>query len=134
MWQEIELTIPGPGRVDADFGDFVVPTDHPPDDDRAGRPPEPWFLFLASIGTCAASFVEDHLRSEGLSPEGVRLVQRTTLDEATAALEVSIEVRLPDDFPEDHRAGVVAAANACTVKRALEAGPRVRIGIGEAGP
>jgi len=125
MSREIVVSIPGPGRADADFGDFVVRTDHP-GDDRADGPVEPWFLFLASVGTCAAAFVAAWCREEGLPAEGLRLVQREVRD-GDLVRGFEIEIRTPPGFPPGREADLVRAAGECTVKRVLEAGPDFRI-------
>ena len=136
MWHEIIHSIPGPGRADARFENgLVIHTDHPPDDDREGRPPEPWLLFLASIGTCAASFVADYCDSHGLPVNEVRLIQSQDLDEANAALTgIHFRIEVPPTFPEEHRLLLVKAAGACTVKRVIEAGPSFDVHVVEAEP
>lgn len=134
MWDEIIHTVPEFGKVDTSFGDFTIRTDHPPPGDRTGRAPEPFAIFLASIGACAASFVVDHLKAEGLPIEGLRFVQRQTFagpDHTIPAFEIDIEV--PADFPAEHRAALIEEANACTVKRVIEAGPAFRFTVREAG-
>jgi len=132
MWNEIEHRITGPGRVESDFGDHVIRSDHPREGERDGRPPEPWRLFLASIGACVASFVDHHCREEGIGPEEIRIVQRQEFTGPERTLgTIGIEVRLPEGFPPKHRDGVLAAAERCTVKRVIEAGMRVRISLAE---
>jgi ribosomal protein S12 methylthiotransferase accessory factor len=133
MWREIIHSIPVPGRAEARFADgLVIRTDHAPDDVREGRTPEPWLLFLASIGTCAASFVGDYCDRHGLPADGIRVVQRQDLDGTGSALTgIRLEIRVPPSFPLEHRLPLVEAAEACTVKRVIEAGPTFRIEIGE---
>ena len=127
MWEEIVHRIEGPGRVVADFGSVTVGTDHP-GTDREGRDPEPWLLFLASIGTCAASFVADAAAERGIDPVGLRIVQRTRFrDDGTDALDVSIEIEGDPELTAEDRAALVEAAKRCTVKRAIEDGTRIRI-------
>lgn len=134
MWQEIVHTIPGPGRVDARIGDVVIRTDHPPPDELESRPPTPWLLFLSSIGTCMASFVAAYLREHGLSTEGVRLVQRQRVADGLELVEgFTVRIEVPPDFPEEHRAGLVDAANDCTVKRVMEAGPSFDLEVRSSG-
>ena len=130
MWHEITFTLPAYGQVDAHFRDFVVPTDHPPARAREGRAPEPFALFLASIGTCVASFVADYLQEHDLPLTDVRLVQRQSFtgpgpDRTIPAFEIQIVT--PPGFPEGHRDALVAAAEACTVKRVIQALPEFRI-------
>jgi ribosomal protein S12 methylthiotransferase accessory factor len=130
MWREIVHTMPGPGRVDSDFGGCVVPSDHPPDDAREGRAPEPWFLFLASIGSCMASFVADACRQRGLPTDGIRLVQRQDpAEEDDTVPEVAVGIEVPEDFSKDDRRALAEAAAACTVKRVLESPPTFRIEV-----
>jgi putative redox protein len=130
VWTEIVHRITGPGRVEADFGSFTIPTDHPAETERGVRPPEPWCVFLASIGTCMASFVAERCETLGLDPREVTLVQRHRLGEAERFLdEVEVEIRVPPDTPPEHREALVEAAAACTVKRVLEAPPSFRIEV-----
>jgi ribosomal protein S12 methylthiotransferase accessory factor len=124
MSDEIHLSIDGPGRVTADFGDFGIRADHPPDDELAERDPTPWSMFLASIGTCAASFVAAAATEEGLDAESIRLVMRHEFrEDAGCALDVTIGI----DGPEEARERLVAAANRCTVKAAIEEGVTITI-------
>jgi len=50
---ELVISFPGGKRVDAQVGDFTLRTDQPKDHGGDGSAPEPFALFLASIGTCA---------------------------------------------------------------------------------
>jgi len=127
MWEEIVHRVEGPGRVVADFGPIAIPTDHP-DGEREGRDPEPWLLFLASIGTCAASFVAAAAVTRGIDPAGLRIVQRQDFrDEDGDALDVTIGIESDTPLSEEDRAALVAAGERCTVKRAIEDGTTIRI-------
>jgi putative redox protein len=130
MWRVIVHTIPGPGRVDSDVSGCVIPTDHPPADARAGRAPEPWFLFLSSIGSCMASFVSDCCRERSLPTDGIRLIQRQDLAEVGDTIpEVAVEIEVPGGFSEEDREALAAAAAACTVKHVIEFPPTFRIDV-----
>jgi ribosomal protein S12 methylthiotransferase accessory factor len=124
MNDEIRLSIDGPGKVTAHFGDFVIRTDHPPDDEREERDPTPWSMFLASIGACAASFVAAAAQEEGIDPSSLRLVMRHDFrGDAGCALDVAIEI----EGAGEARERLVAAANRCTVKHAIEEGTTITI-------
>jgi ribosomal protein S12 methylthiotransferase accessory factor len=128
MWREIVHRVEGPGRIVAEIGPVAIGTDHPGDQDRAGRDPEPWLLFLASIGTCAASFAAAAARERGIDPATLRIVQRQDFrDDGTNALDMEIEIRCESALGEADRAALVAAAGRCTVKRAIEDGTTIRI-------
>lgn len=127
MWEEIVHRIEGPGRVVADFGPVTIPTDHP-GEEREGRDPEPWLLFLASIGTCAASFVAGAAAELGLDPTTIRVVQRQDFRDAEgSALDVSIRIESDTPISDDDRDALVSAAERCTVKQAIEDGTTIRI-------
>ena len=130
MWQRIVHTVPGPGRVDSDVGGCVIRTDHPPENARAGRAPEPWLLFLSSIGSCMASFVADCCRQKGLPVDGIRLIQHQDFGEIDGPIpEVAVEIEVPENFSEEDREALVKAAAACTVKLVIESPPTFRISV-----
>ncbi len=127
-WEEIVHRMPGPGRVDSDFGAFTIASDHPPEFDREGRAPEPWNQFLASIGSCMASFVMAYCAKHELAYDGIELIQRQKREENELHFrEIAVEIRVPDDFPPEHRESLAEAARNCTVKRVIENAPVFRI-------
>ena len=73
---EMIVDFPGGARVDAHFGEYTVGTDQPPQGGGLGSAPTPFAVFLASVGTCAGIYVLGFCRQRGLSPEGVRILQR----------------------------------------------------------
>jgi putative redox protein len=114
----------GPGaRVDGQVGPFSIPTDQPPD----ATAPSPFTLFLASIGACAAYYVQVFCRKRGLDTEGIRVTQHNTKGATGLVEEIRLELELPADFPDRYRDAVVRAAEQCTVKKHLEHPPRIEI-------
>ncbi len=86
--------------------------------------PAPFDLFLLSIGTCAGYYVLSFLQQRGLSTDGAGIVLRREVDQDShLPSKISLEIRLPGDFPEKYRDAVVRAAEQCAVKRALENPP-----------
>ena len=125
---DIQVSFPGGKRVDARVGDFVLPTDQPPELGGAGSAPAPYDLFLASIATCTGIYVLGFCQARGLSTAGLSLVQRHEVDPTTKLVcAVSIELRLPPDFPEKYKAAIVRAAEGCKVKKTMAAAPRFEI-------
>ena len=124
MWDKIVHEIVASGKVDADFGDFTIRTDHPPSNQRADRAPEPFALFLASLGTCVASFVAEQLTSKGLPSEGVRIIQRQAFEEPDHTIPTfRFEIEVPAGIVEETWTELIEAAEECTVKRVMEAAP-----------
>lgn len=118
---EFNIQFPGGLRVDAitDKG-VVIPTDQIPDNGGEGSAPEPFMLFLASIGTCAGIYVLKFCQSHSLPTRGIHLVERTRYDEAAKRMAgIDIEVHVPDSFPEKYRKALARSANLCAVKKTI---------------
>jgi ribosomal protein S12 methylthiotransferase accessory factor len=133
MTSEIEVTFPGGLEVDASVGGYVVRTDQPIEAGGAGAAPAPFDLFLASLATCAGIYALGFCRARGLSTDGLRLVQHTTIAPATK-LPSKIELRLtlPVGFPETHRGAMLRAVAGCKVKKTIAASPAFDVVLDEA--
>jgi organic hydroperoxide reductase OsmC/OhrA len=55
---EMKILFKGKKRIDAEFNGFTVQTDQPVEAGGERLAPGPFDLFLASIGTCAAVFIQ----------------------------------------------------------------------------
>ncbi len=121
---DVEVYFPGNKRVHARYKGFVFETDQPVDYGGDGSAPSPVDLFVASIGTCAGFYVLSFLQQRGLPTEGTGIVLRQERDAETKLIsKISLEIKLPDGFPEKYRDAVIRAADTCTVKRHLEKPP-----------
>jgi putative redox protein len=121
---EITVDFPGGARVDAHFGSYTVSTDQPSSLGGGGSAPTPFELFLASLATCAGFYVQGFCKKRGISPEGIRLIQKTEHDpETKMATVVSLDIQLPAGFPEQYVSAVIRAAETCLVKKHLEKPP-----------
>ena len=122
------VDFPGGARVDAHFGDFVVPTDQPPSGGGEGSAPTPLATFLSTIGTCAGIYVLGFCRQRGISTDGIRLVQRMSVDPVTRLVnDVQVTIELPAGFPEKYAEAVVRSAEQCAVKKHFENPPVIRV-------
>ena len=125
---EMTIDFPGGARVDAHFGDFVVPTDQPPSGGGESSAPTPLATFLSTIGTCAGIYVLGFCRQRGIPTEGIRLVQRMRTDPMTHLVsDVQVTIELPAGFPEKYTDAVVRAAEQCAVKKHFEHPPVIRV-------
>ena len=119
---EMTITMPGSGRVEARFGGLAVTTD------QDGTAPNPFALFLASIGTCAGIYVARFCQGRGVPHDGIKLRQRAEADPASGHVDrIVIDIELPEGFPEKYREALVRAAGQCKVKKHLEAPPRIEV-------
>ena len=121
---EMIIDFPGGSRVDAHFGPFTVPTDQPP----AASAPNPFEVFLSSIGTCAGIYVLGFCRQRNLPTEGIRIVERIDRNVGNGMVEtIGLEIQIPAEFPEKYRNALVHSAEQCLVKKHLEHPPRFDI-------
>ena len=121
---DMEVYFPGNKKVHARYRDMVIETDQPVKSGGDGTAPAPFDLFLASIGTCAGFYVLSFLEHRGLSAEEAGITLRQERDPETKMVsKISLEIRLPGDFPEKYREAVIRAAEQCTVKRHLDNPP-----------
>lgn len=115
---ELRVRFPGNARVAAEFDGFTVMTDQPKEGGGDGEAPTPFDLFLASIATCAGIFALGFCRKRGIPTQGLGLVQRVEFDESGArAAKITLELSLPDDFPDKYVDSIVSAIAACKVKK-----------------
>ena len=112
------VRFPGGKHVDAEFHGFTIRTDQPRPEGGDGSAPQPFDLFLASIATCAGIYVKGYCDARGLSTEELGLEMHVERDEQQHRIgKLVIEIKLPEEFPEKHRQGVVRSADLCSVKK-----------------
>jgi ribosomal protein S12 methylthiotransferase accessory factor len=125
---DMEIAFSGGKRVDALYKGFTIQTDQSVFSGGEGSAPQPFDLFLASIGTCAGIYVLVFCQQRKIPTEGIRLIQRTEKDrEIKMITKISIEIQLPPDFPEKYKAAVIKAAGYCGVKRHMHQPPAFEI-------
>jgi len=122
---DMKITFPGGKRVDAEYNGFTHRTDQPLDNSGENSAPQPFDLFLVSLGTCAGIYVLSFCQKRGIDTSALELRQSMEFDMQTHLVsKINIEIILPASFPEKYRAAVVQAAQLCTVKKHLENPPR----------
>jgi putative redox protein len=121
---DMEVFFPGNKRVNARYKGFLIETDQPVGSGGDGSAPAPFDLFMASIGTCAGIYVLSFLEQRGLSAQGAGINLSSERDPETKLVsKVTLELRLPPEFPDKYRDAVIRAAEQCAVKRHLDSPP-----------
>jgi ribosomal protein S12 methylthiotransferase accessory factor len=117
---DMQISLPGGKRVEVRYKDFVITTDQAVEAGGQGSAPEPYALFLASLGACAGYYVLAFCQNRGIPTEGIGLTQRTLPGADGKGLgRIEIEVSLPAAFPEKYEKAVLRAADACAVKKTI---------------
>ncbi len=117
MEKEMKVSFPGGMRVDAEYKGFIIKTDQPVYKGGGGSVPSPFDLFLASIATCVGFYVLFFCQKRGISTEKASLIMKIKRNPETKMIErISLEIQLPQEFPEKYKNAVIKAVNGCTVK------------------
>lgn len=114
--------------VNADFNGKIIKTDQPAAAGGDDTAPSPFDLFLASIGTCAGIYVKGFCQQRNIPTDNIRIIQSMNFNPETRLIEkISLDVKLPPDFPEKYRNAVISTANLCTVKKHLMNPPELEV-------
>lgn len=117
---KLDITFPGGKRVDAHTDGVTIMTDQSVAHGGEGAAPEPFTLFLASLGACAGVFALGFCQSRNIDTQGLRLTQEVEFDEATHRMtKVRLLLQTPPGFPEKYVSALQNTVNRCTVKRAM---------------
>lgn len=115
---DMMITFPGGAAVDASFKGLTVHTDQTPEHGGGGTGPQPFDLFLASLGTCAGLYALRFCQQRAIDTAGLSVRLSTAKNPGAPLLrEIRLEIQLPEGFPEKYRDAIVRAADQCPVKR-----------------
>ena len=124
----IEITLDGGKVVTAHINGKTIRTDQSVRNGGGGTAPEPFELFLASIGTCAGIYVKSFCDQRGIAAEGIRIIQSVEFDpDKRVPSRFRLNIELPADFPEKYRAAVINAAELCLVKKTINNSPQFEV-------
>ena len=125
---EMQINFPGGKRVTSTYKGFSVETDQPKSEGGNDSAPEPYDLFLSSIGTCAGVYIVYFCESREIPTDDITMTLRFERNEASHLMEkITIDVKLPPDFPPKYKKAVIRAAQMCTVKRNLIQPPEILV-------
>ena len=124
----IEVSFSGGKKVNAKFKNFTIKTDQPICDGGEWASPEPFSLFIASIGTCTGFYVLSFCQKRSIPTEGIKLFLKTAkYKETHLTSKIEIEIQLPKGFPDQYKKAVIRASEQCTVKKHLDNPPKIEI-------
>ncbi len=120
----MEIKFEGGKVVSANFHGHVIRTDQPISNGGGDTAPAPFDLYLASIGTCAGIYVKSFCDNRKIPTDNIRIIQNTEFDKETGLpVNITIDIKLPPDFPEKYRESVVNVAGLCKVKKSIDRPP-----------
>lgn len=125
---QMDIHFPGGKKVNSTYKGFTIKTDQPKEEGGDGTAPEPYDLFLSSLGTCAGVYVLYFCHERGIDTTDLKMSVHFERNDKTHLIEeVRMQIHLPPQFPEKYRSAVVRVAERCTVKRSLASPPRFAV-------
>ncbi len=125
---DMEIISAGGKKVNALYKGFVIMSDQSEEYGGEGSAPEPFDMFLASIGTCSGINVVVFCQKRGIPTENIKLIIRFERNSDTRMIEkISIEIQLPPEFPEKYKNAVIRAVDLCSVKKHMFTPPEFEI-------
>jgi ribosomal protein S12 methylthiotransferase accessory factor len=128
---DIKITFPGGKKVNAEVNGLVIPTDQTKLDGGENTAPSPYFHFIASIGTCAGSYILYFCQERKIQTDGITLTERlefaTTPEGKTYLDTIAIDINVPPDFPEKYHRALIKVVDQCAVKKAILRPPKFAI-------
>ena len=121
----MDIYFTGNRKVDVASGFFVIHTDQSIAHGGEATAPEPFTLFLASLGACAGFYVLKFCQTRNLSTDDIKLTQNAEFGPDGVLSKVTIDVHVPPDFPQKYLQAIQAAAGQCAVKKAIQAQPPI---------
>jgi ribosomal protein S12 methylthiotransferase accessory factor len=117
----MEIYFDGNKKVYANVNGHTVKTDQGVASGGDGEYPEPFTLFLASLGTCAGIYVKFFCDQRGISTENIKLTQDQRYDPIKKMIgQIDIKIHIPADFPEKYEPALIQSASLCAVKRHMK--------------
>jgi ribosomal protein S12 methylthiotransferase accessory factor len=124
----MEIEFPGNKKVNARYNGFTIETDQAREEGGDGSAPEPFDLFLASMGTCAGIYVIYFCEERNIDTTGLKMSLSFDRNEQTHLIEnVNIDISLPPGFPKKYKSAIVKTAGLCTVKRNILKAPEFHV-------
>ncbi len=120
----MEITFESEKIVTARFNGHSIKTDQPLDNGGHNSAPAPFDLYLASIGTCAGVYVKSFCDKRNIPTENIKILMETIYDEESGLpLNIKLDIKLPQDFPEKYKSSLIQVAGLCKVKKSILSPP-----------
>jgi putative redox protein len=128
---DVQVDFPHDAAVQARSKSLVVEVGPPPD--KGGDPDAygPFDMLLCGLGCCTGYMVLDFLKERGLPTDAAGLRISAERSRETHLLEtVTIEIRVPAEFPAKYEEAIIRAAKGCPVKDQLGVVAEFRVVVG----
>ena len=73
MSEEMVVSFPENLKVQAEYENFIINTDQPESEGGNNSAPPPFYLFIASIGTCAGVYIASFCKKRNIPYNNLKL-------------------------------------------------------------
>jgi ribosomal protein S12 methylthiotransferase accessory factor len=116
----INIFFNGNKKVNASVNGFTIETDQSVQAGGDNSAPEPFTLFLASLGTCAGIYVKSFCDQRQIDSKDITLSMDYIYDPVQKMIgKFLLDIHVPAGFPEQYDSAVIKTASLCAVKRHL---------------
>ncbi len=116
----MKIYFAGNKQIFADIEDFTVKTDQSLRVGGDGQYPEPFTLFLASLGTCAGIYAKSFCDQRGIDTRNIHLTQEQEFDPIRKIIgKFKLIIHVDQGFPEKYEQALISTVSLCAVKRHL---------------
>jgi putative redox protein len=117
---KFKVTFPGNKKVDVAFDNFEVKTDQSKKNEGDETAPEPFAIFLSSIGACAGIYAKSFCDARKLSTNDMHLSLEVFFKKGQKIMDqVNITLHVNREFPEKYIKPIIKTMNGCAVKNQL---------------
>ena len=114
----MKVYFPGNKQVFMDVNDFTIQTDQGIKGGGEASFPEPFTLFLASLGTCAGIYIKQFCDQRKIDTSEITIDQSIEYNTEKRMIgKIQLMVNVPVSFPEKYEEAVIRSANMCAVKK-----------------
>ena len=96
---EMKIFFPGEKKVNIKYKEFIIKTDQPLIYDGENTAPDPFSLFISSIGSCVGFYIISFCHERNIPTKDIELLLKAFENIDTKMIEkINIELKIPK-FP-----------------------------------
>jgi putative redox protein len=115
-----KVTFPGNKKIDVAFNNFKIKTDQSKENGGDETAPEPFDIFITSLGACAGIYAKSFCDVRKLSTSNMHLFIEVFFKEGQKLMDqVNITLHVNQEFPEKYIKPIIKSMNGCAVKNQL---------------
>jgi ribosomal protein S12 methylthiotransferase accessory factor len=126
----MDISFPGGKKVYVKYKNFIIKTDQPIEYGGENTNPDPFSIFISSIGACVGFFILSFCQERNIQTKDLKIELETKKNSKTNYIEIiNIRIITNKNFPDKYIKPMIKVANLCTVKKHLKNPPKINISI-----